>query len=121
MNNENRTIVDLLFKLCTFIFLACMIISFIYIIKDIFIFKTYESVFNWLICNIIVFFASLLIGGATEEKMKLISDISFIIAIISVFTMMIIVFIPFIRVIQYDTKPIAVFAISLVGYSLFTS
>lgn len=121
MNNENRTIVDFLFRLCAFIFIACMIISVIFIIKDIITFKTYESVFEWLIYNIIVFFAFLLIGGATEEKMKLISDISFIIAIISVFTMMIIVFIPFIRAIQYDIKPIAVFAISLVGYSLFTS
>ena len=124
MNNDdknNSQVITLVYKLMLIIIVACIIISFVYTIKDIIRYDTYAGLGTWAVSFIGTLIISLLLGSLIENRIKLLSDICYFLAVFSVIAIILLFIIPVVRVVMYDASHIIMLAISIAAYSILTA
>ena len=124
MNNDdknNSQVITLVYKLMLIIIVACIIISFVYTIKDIIRYDTYAGLGTWMVSFIATLIISLLLGSLIENRIKLLSDICYFLAVFSVIAIILLFIIPVVRIVMYDASHIIMLAISIAAYSILTA
>lgn len=124
MNNDDKNnfqVITLVYKLMLIIIVACIIISFVYTIKDIIRYDTYAGLGTWMVSFIATLIISLLLGSLIENRIKLLSDICYFLAAFSVIAIILLFIIPVVRIVMYDASHIIMLAISIAAYSILTA
>ena len=120
-NDDNSQVITLVYKLMLIIIVACIIISFVYTIKDIIRYDTYAGLGTWPVSFIGTLIISLLLGSLIENRIKLLSDICYFLAVFSVIAIILLFIIPAVRIVMYDASHIIMLAISIAAYSILTA
>ena len=125
MNNDNDEkdfqAITLIYKLMLMAIVACIIISFVYTVRDIIRYDTYAGLGTWMVSFITTLIISLLLGSLIENRIKLLSDICYFLAAFSVIAIILLFIVPAIRLVMYDTSHIIMLAISMAAYSILTA